>query len=161
MEKWRIHVQEAMTQVHFAKRSYAAFREAESRKAVVDIFFHLHHFVGHATSVERILDAQPGIVRRAILAGHIDLSGVEFTPFRRLRNHLEHFDERVDRWIAENDGHTFFDMNVVTGTIRFLNKAFLRALDGEVFKFHGEDYDMQQLHTLVLEIERRLISTCS
>jgi hypothetical protein len=148
-----VYVQEAMTQVEFAKRSYAAFREAKSRGAVVDIFFHLHHFVGHATSIDRILAPQPDTDRDAVLAGRIDLSGIDFKAFRRLRNHLEHFDERLDRWVADYDGHAFFDMNVVTGARGFPRKAFLRALDGDVFKFHGEDYDMQELYAAVLEIE--------
>jgi hypothetical protein len=161
MEKWQVYVQEAMTQAEFAKRSYAAFRDAESREAIVDIFFHLHHFVAHATSIDRILAPQPGTSRAEVLAGRIDLSGVDFKPFRRLRNHLEHFDERLDRWVAEYDGHAFFDMNVVTGTRGFPRKAFLRALDGDVFKFHGEDYNMQELYAAILEIERRLTSASS
>lgn len=161
MDKWQVYVQEAMTQAVFAKRSYAAFRDAESLEAIVDIFFHLHHFVAHATSIEHILSPQPGTDRAAVLAGRIDLSGVDFKPFRRLRNHLEHFDERLDRWVAEYDDHAFFDMNVVTGARGFPRKAFLRALDGDVFKFYGEDYNMRELYAAILEIERRLTSACS
>ena len=86
------------------------------------------------------------------------MSGVDLKPFRRLRNHLEHFDERLDRWVADYDGHAFFDMNVVTGARGFPKKAFLRALDGDTFKFHGEGYDMQELYAAVIEVERRLIS---
>jgi hypothetical protein len=161
VEKWRVYVQEATTQVEFAKRAYAAFREAESRAAVVEIFFHLQHFVAHATSVDRILDAKPGTERHTILAGRVDLSGLDLKPFRRLRNHLEHFDERLDRWVAEYDGHALFDMNVVTGARGFPRKAFLRALDGDVFRFHGEDYHMRELYGAILEIEGRLTSACS
>jgi hypothetical protein len=40
-------------------------------------------------------------------------------------------------------------MNIVTGTKGFPNKAFLRALDGDVFKFHGEDYPLVPLHLSV------------
>ena len=77
-------------------------------------------------------------------------------PFRRLRNHLEHFDERLDRWLREFDGHAFFDMNIMTGAKGFPERAFLRALDGEVFRFLGEDYNMTELYHTVLEIDRRL-----
>jgi hypothetical protein len=159
MEKWRVYLQEAQTQVEFAKRSYAAFQAAESESAVVDVFFHLHHFVVHATNINRILDTRPGMERHEIVSSHIDLSGIDLKPFRRLRNHLEHFDERLDRWVREYDGHTFFDMNIVTGARGFPQKAFLRALDGDTFKFHGEDYSMTDLYMAIVEIERRLIQS--
>lgn len=161
MEKSQVYLKEAETQIEFAKRSYSAFRNAEAENAVVDVFFHLHHFVIHASSLDRILDTKTGTERHMILIGHVDLSGIDLKPFRRLRNHLEHFDERLDRWVREYDGHTLFDMNIVTGAKGFPEKAFLRALDGDTFKFHGEDYNMTELHTTILEIDRRLTDRSS
>ena len=46
VKKYEIYLQEAKTQVEFAKRSFAAFREAERSSSVSDVFFHLHHFRG-------------------------------------------------------------------------------------------------------------------
>ncbi|HVO67764.1 MAG TPA: hypothetical protein VMT12_14905 [Syntrophales bacterium] len=156
MEKWQVYLREAETQIDFAKRSYAAFRSAEASGVVEDVFFCLHHFVIHATNIDKILDTKPETERHGILSGHIDLSGINLKPFRRLCNHLEHFDERLDRWVREYDGHAFFDMNIVTGARGLPKKAFLRALDGDAFKFHGEDYNMTELYDSILEIERRL-----
>jgi len=161
MNKWDIYLQEARTQAEFARRSYVAFRDAERASSVIDVFFHLHHFLVHATNIDRILDTKPGTERHAILAGHLDLSGVDPKPFRRLRNHLEHFDERLDRWVQDFEGHTFFDMNIITGAKGFPEKAFLRALDGDTFKFHGEFYNMTELYSAVGEIDRRLTTACS
>ena len=161
MKKHEIYLQEAQTQAEFAKRSYAAFREAERKSAVVDVFFHLRHFLMHAANIDRILDTKPGSERHSILAGHLDLSGIDLKPFRRLRNHLEHFDERLDRWVRDFDGHPLFDMNIVTGTKGFPSKAFLRALDGDTFKFYGENYSMTKLHSAVVEIDSRLSAACT
>lgn len=160
MNKWDIYIQEAKTQAEFAKRSYAAFRTAEKASLVVEVFFHLHHFLVHATNIDRILDTRPGSERHAILDGHLDLSGVDIKPFRRLRNHLEHFDERLDLWVRDFEGHAFFDMNIITGAKGFPEKAFLRALDGDTFKFHGESYNMNELYSAVVEIDRRLTTAC-
>jgi hypothetical protein len=157
MEKWQVYLHEAHTQMEFAKRAYAAFRNAEAVDSVIDVFFHLHHFVVHATNIDKILDTKPDMERHKILTGHVDLSGIDLKPFRRLRNHLEHFDERLDRWVQEYDGHAFFDMNIVTEAKGFPDKAYLRALDGDTFKFHGETYSMTELYDAILEIERRLI----
>jgi hypothetical protein len=84
------------------------------------------------------------------------ISGIELKHFRKLPNHLEHFDERLDRWVKEFDGHSFFDMNIMTGTKGFPDRAYLRSLDGEIFKFFGENYNMTELYNAVLEIDRRL-----
>ena len=114
----------------------------------------------HATNIDRLLDAKQRPERRLIISGHVDLLDVDLKPFRRLHNHLEHLDERLDQWVREYDGHPFFDMNIVTGTRGFPRKAFLRALDGNMFKFYGEDYDMIELHAAILEIEQRLSGAC-
>lgn len=156
MEKWQVYLQETGTQIKFAKRSYAAFQSAKASDTLVGVSQHLHHFVVHAANIDKILDTKPGTDRQNILAGHIDLTGIDLKPFRRLRNHLEHFDERLDRWVKGYDGHAFFDMNIVTGAKGFPKKEFLRALDGDTFKFHGEDYDMAELYASILEIEHRL-----
>lgn len=50
MNKWDFYIREAKTQAEFAKRSYAAFRQAEEADSVVEAFFHLHHFLVHATN---------------------------------------------------------------------------------------------------------------
>ena len=92
------------------------------------------------------------------LANRVDVSGIDLKPIRRLRNHMEHFDERLDMWVANYDGHPFFDMNIVTGAKGFPAKAFLRALDGDTFKFHGEDYPLNLLRQMVEDLRIRLDS---
>lgn len=157
MDKWQVYIQEAQTQIEFAKLSWAAFLELEGQKGtVLDIFLHLQHFLTHAAIVDKILDPNKGSERNRVLADHVDLSSIGLKPFRKLRNHLEHFDERLDRWISEYDGKPFFDMNLVTGTKGFPQKAYLRALDGHTYKFHGEDYDLDYLYAALLSISERL-----
>jgi hypothetical protein len=71
---------------------------------------------------------------------------------------MEHFDEQLDMWVANYDGQPFFHMNIVTGAKGFPAKAFLRALDGETFKFHGEDYPLNFLRLMVEDLRIRLDS---
>jgi hypothetical protein len=161
MDKWQIYTREAYTQIEFAERAWAAFIDAEKRRVVIEIFFHLQHFLSHAAMVDKILDSNKESVRGKMLMGYIDLTGIDLKPFRRLRNHLEHFDERLDKWVSGYDGYPFFDMNLVTGTRGFPEKAFLRALDSHTFKFHGESYGLDQLHKELLEIKLRLMARSS
>ena len=157
MDKWQVYIMEAQTQIKFAMFSWASFLELErSEDTVLDIFLHLQHFLTHAAIVDKILDPVKGSVRYRVLAGYVDLSSIDLKQFRRLRNHLEHFDERLDRWVSEYDGKPFFDMNLVTGTKGFPKKAYIRALDGHTYKFHGEDYNLDKLYTALVTINERL-----
>ncbi len=156
MDTWEIYVQEARTQIDFAERSWVAFLDAEKRSSVEEIFLSLQHFLGHAAIVHRILCPRESSKREQVLSSRLDLCGIDIEPFRKLRNHLEHFDERLDKWVAKYQGEPFFDMNIVTETRGFPKVAFLRALDGHIYKFHGEDYDLEQLHRALLTIRQRL-----
>jgi hypothetical protein len=155
MEKWRVYVREALTQTEFAQRCLAEFEHALASDDVASVF-NLHHFIVHVANVDKLLDPKPGSQRASLLAGHIDLSDVDLKTFRRLRNHLEHFDERLDMWVSNYDGNAFFDMNIITGAKRFPTKAFLRALDGDSFKFHGEEYPLRTLRDAVETLHSRL-----
>ena len=156
MEKWKIYIREALTQLEYAGQCSRDFEAAKSRNDTRGVFFHLHHFIVHIANVDKLLDPKAGSPRAGYLASRIDLDGIDLKSTRRLRNHLEHFDERLDMWIENYDGLTFFDMNIVTGAKGFPSKAFLRALDGDTFKFHGEDYPLAQLQRTVNELYARL-----
>ncbi len=55
MEKWRIYLQEARTQIRFALRSYSEFERARDAGDVETVFYSLHHFIVHVANVDRIL----------------------------------------------------------------------------------------------------------
>lgn len=145
MEKWCIYFQEALSQIAFAKHSYLEFEEALAENDTLKVFYRLHHFIVHVTNVDKLLDAKPDSIRAKIFGCHLDTVDVDLKLIRRLRNHLEHFDERLDVWVTNYDGHTFFDMNIVTGAKGFPEKAFLRALDGFIFKFYGESFPLKSM----------------
>lgn len=156
MDKLYIYVREALTQIEFARKCFAEFERALLSDDLDNIFFNLHHFIVHVANLDKLLTPKPGTERSVLFAGHINISDIDLKPFRRLRNHLEHFDERLDTWVANYDGHAFFDMNIVTGAKGFPQKAFLRALDGDVFKFQGEDYPLQPLREAMEKLHKRL-----
>ncbi|HEY3854312.1 MAG TPA: hypothetical protein VGO67_07980 [Verrucomicrobiae bacterium] len=149
MDNWRIYIREALTQLEFAKRSFTEFQNARASGDAPSVFYNLHHFILHVANVDKLLDPKPNSPRASLLAAHANLSEVDLKSFRRLRNHLEHFDERLDKWVADFDRNAFFDMNIITGAKGFPTKAFLRALDGDVFKFYGEDYPLHELQKSV------------
>jgi len=156
MDAATIYLREADHQVQYAKTCFADYKAAEAIQDIPKIFFHVHHFVVHIANIDKLLDPKPSNPRKEVLQNFIDLTKLDVKLFRRLRNHLEHFDERLDDWVKNYHGHPFFDMNLVTGTKGFPDKAFLRALDGSVFKFHGESYELNTLYQQLLEIEKQI-----
>ncbi len=71
-----------------------------------------------------------------------------------MRNHFEHYDERLDDWWKTSEAHNHADMNI--GTITGLDpKDSFRALDPKTMEaiFWGERFD---LRSIVAEAERIL-----
>jgi len=160
VEKWRLYLREAICQLEYAKRSYSEFQKAKELNDTFSVFYNLHHFIIHVTNVDKLFDSKAGTNRKAILKSFSKLPELDLKPIRKLRNHLEHFDERLDAWVLNHDGQTFFDNNIVTGAKGFPEKAFLRALDGDVYKFYGESFQlipifeaMEKLHVQLVQID--------
>ncbi|MDO8962469.1 MAG: hypothetical protein Q8R74_12145 [Methylophilus sp.] len=157
MDSWRIYLQEALSQLDFAKRSYTEFEQALSENDTISVFYRLHHFIVHVANLDKLLDTDINSTRNKLINGRIDLSNIDLKSIRRLRNHLEHFDERLDKWVSKHDGSAFFDMNVVTNASGFPKNIFLRALDGYTFKFYGEDYQLVEIHESLIVLEAKLL----
>lgn len=157
MDAETIYLNEAEHQIQYAKICFANYKTAAAVKDIPQMFFHVHHFVVHIANIDKLLDPKSSNPRRNILQDSIDLRTLDLKQFRRLRNHLEHFDERLDDWVKNYSGHAFFDMNLVTGTKGFPDRAFLRALDGSIFKFHGDSYDLDALYQQLLDIEKQIV----
>lgn len=153
MEKGRFYIQEALCQLDFAEQSYASFLKALETNNVRSVFYHLHHFIVHVSNIDKLVDAKEGSERAKILNGQIDLTGIDLKPIRRLRNHLEHFDERLDNWVTKHYGDAFFDMNIATGAKGFPWEISLRGLDGETYKFYGEDFALPSVVEAIRKLE--------
>lgn len=145
MDKSQVYFGEIEKQVAFSLRAFDEFVGALGSRDTFSIFYHVHHFLIHTTNIDKLLDVEGTSERGCALASIFPERSINLKPFRRLRNHLEHFDERLDAWIKHHDGHPFFDTNIITGTKGFPKKAFLRAIDGHVFRFLGEEYDLDEL----------------
>lgn len=156
MEKWTIYVDEARTQIRFAVLAHDRFLTARAASNTEEIFSSLHQFFVHVACVDRLLVIRPNTRRALILDGRIDLQGINLKTARRMRNHLEHYDERLDKWIEKHEGHAFFDMNITTGSSGFPYHNALRALDGDTLYFMGETYSISELRDLLTKLDSRL-----
>ena len=79
---------------------------------------------------------------------------------RALRNHFEHFDERLEEWIERDPNRIFVDMNVgprtmIGGLDR--SQSFLRNFDNTraTATFWDEEYPLQPVVDAVVELAER------
>ena len=158
MNKLRIYVNEIEGQIKYAKRCFLDFEVSLEKNDIHSVFFHLHHFTVHVANVDKLLSSKPNSNRARIYGNHINLNEINFKPFRKLRDLLEHFDERLDRWVEKCDGHVFFDNNIITGGKGFPDKGFLRALDGYTYKFNSENFELKPLIQTLNSLENILNS---
>jgi hypothetical protein len=80
---------------------------------------------------------------------------------RNFRNHLEHFDERLQMWAIESKHHNFVDSNI--GPIEGCDKEdYLRNFDPDkrIFTFKGNEYSLipvieavKTLHNKIIELQ--------
>jgi hypothetical protein len=54
----------------------------------------------HVSAADKLLDVSSKPKRAAILGGVLNLHGLDMKSAREARNHLEHFDERLDKRIS-------------------------------------------------------------
>ena len=67
MEKWKVYIREALTQLEYAGQSSRDFEAAKSRNHTRGVFLHLHHFIVHIANVDKLLDPKAGGPRAGYL----------------------------------------------------------------------------------------------
>lgn len=147
-----IYLREIGTQLRFAIFCYKNYLIAKNVADSEAVFLHTHHFLVHIANVDKLIDKLiiPSNSINAKLASQIiDFSDIELKLYRTARNHLEHFEERLDAWLYLYAGSPFFDCNLVdSGTKDFPENRALRAIqsDEDLFMILGERFDLGVLY---------------
>lgn len=169
MDKYllRLYVSEIKLQCEFAMYAYEKMLEAIKRGDVFNSFFHAHAFLDHVANVSKIIwpKSPDGSLRdpdrtRAILnaLGIKELQPAEFKIIekRTLRNHLEHFDDRLRDWYEESKRHNFVDMNIIPkSAIRGIEPVdFFRNIDPNtlIFYFQGKEYNLNEICQKIVKL---------
>jgi hypothetical protein len=158
VKKTDFYIQEAIAQAEYALVAYSEYQSALLASNTKLVFYHLHHFVLHVTNIDKILFPVKNNFRASVLKDIQEQTKIEIPSIRKLRNHLEHFDERLDTYVKNYMGQPFLDCNIVTGTRGFPDKDFLRAIDGNgnIYKFYGENFNLTEIQTCLLPLIKLL-----
>lgn len=157
-----LFLQEVGTQLRFAAMCYENYLTEKNEADTEMTFFHIHHFLVHTANVDkllcRLLDPPTGLI--AELAHRtIDLNDIDLKSFRAARNHLEHFDERLDAWFYVYAGSPLLDMVLAdAGTSGLPEERCLRVLrtDEDLLAILGESFDLGDLYRQVCLLAGRI-----
>ncbi len=174
----RPYVQEVFNQTRFSLYAWNALQSVLStikseRKTqnIPGAFWLIHSFLTHAAMVSKIVKPSLNFSRnrskderrlselRATQIG--DLLGVNSTSpvlQRAMRDHLEHFDERLDHWNVESEHHNSLDMSFISGGggVGFATSDHFRVLDPETltFRFRDDEFELRIVADEMLRIQQ-------
>jgi len=141
------YIQEAITQAQYGILSFSSFENALALGDTSLVFYHIHHFVIHVTNIHKLcFPEKTNEFRKKILLDIQNSIDIDIKPIRDLRNHLEHFDERMDKYVKNYKGQPYFDNNIITGCKGFPKNNCLRVLDGYKYIFYGEEFDIKYIY---------------
>jgi hypothetical protein len=145
----------------------------KARFSSSEVFRGIHSFLTHASNVSRIL--WPGTIpkkklnedddqyhkrisktKRAVLRANelrdeLGLPKEHVLKSRKLRNHLEHFDDRIDDWEEHSKNKNFAQdiigpPNAIVGIAETDRMRWFNPSDG-TFHFRGEKFSIQDIVT--------------
>jgi hypothetical protein len=147
-----------------AAQDYDAWRARSELTASTDlgpVWFGIQSMVTAAANISKALWGQGGKLaeQRKVLRDSIGVD--ESSPLNdlRMRNHFEHFDERLDRWWQESERHNYSDANVgpaaVVETIPGDGIDVFRRFDPETgeLRFWGDTVDLSAIPAEVRRIQ--------
>lgn len=148
-------IREIWTQAHFAEIAYSHIdpKAANGNDAV---FSSIHSFLSHCAMVSKMLSANYDTATPRTIE---DVLGVRSTTIHTkiFRNHLEHYDERLRRWIGQHGiGIMIGDYNIgPKSAIQIPNLVFVRHYDPttSTFTFVNDDFDLNALFAEVQKIK--------
>ena len=172
----KAYLRELLIQSDYARTSLERMNEILTGERTPALFFReAQGFLSHAAAISRILWPPRAKDTRAKDRGKHLLAVLRVPDnhplrTRTLRDHLEHFDERLDQWCQETTHGGIIDLCIGPASLFVKGAAvgrgdFLRVYepDRKVFTFRGDEFNIQELatgvdgiHTATVKRMRRL-----
>jgi len=146
-------VMEISTQANFAALAYANVdMKADLSNDIV--FSSIHSFLSHCAMISKMLKAES--VGRSI-GEVLGIPAGSMIHERRFRNHLEHYDKRLQTWIRDFGLNRLIGLNNIGPKRRVAvrNAVLIRHYDPEtsVFTFIDTDFDLSAMYDEAINIK--------
>ncbi|MDW0180132.1 MAG: hypothetical protein QOA14_01510 [Nitrososphaeraceae archaeon] len=148
---------ELKNQCNFAIQGYNDFVSAYNNRSSDRMWSSLELFLIAAAKISIIFwTSDPKYAKRGEeLRKHLSVNDTVAFKTRAPRNHLEHFDERLDDWYVSYSHHNLMDRVVfpettfATGNFDYLRAFFTRRF---VFRFLNNEYEIKPISDSIVEL---------
>lgn len=169
----QIYLEQAKQECERCFQSIQVMNAIMQQKIEGDFFQHALDLIHHAAAVSRIFwppggrnkqNSKRAHRRGQVLRDMLQLLSGHAVQNRALRDHFEHFDERLDDW-AENSRnrniihHLFGPRSAVSGDA-IQDSDIIHHFDPatKIFAFRGEHYNIQELAAGIDDIYKRAVA---
>lgn len=154
-----IFIKEINTQARFA---LFAFNNIQFSKSNLNIemgnhhepYFFIHNFLSHSANISKILWPDPRQeklkLRGETLRNELEMQNNSYIKRRRFRNHLEHYDERIDNWYDNSNQKSMVDFYTIdnkSAIVGLNDEDYFRGFNPSemILYFHGQEYRLMDL----------------
>jgi len=150
-----LSVIEISMQARFADIAFGHI-DPKARAGVDLVFSSIHSFLSHCTMISKMLKGRDRAGAFQTIGQALGIPLTSVIHQRAMRNHLEHYDERLQAWIQKFGPEVNIGINNIgpRSAIQGLNMIFVSHYDPAttIFTFVNEDYDLSMLHSEAMEI---------
>jgi len=165
----RTYLGEFLKQSSFALQAMEYLRDSQRKGNVLSIFFSAHSFLIHVANISKLLSPPPSTVRKYPESKDVSrqlremfcIAKTSLLLDRTLRNHLEHFDERIyEMFRVKDEGIGYMDTNIGSlNKIKGMHRVYLmRHYDTEssTYIFQNERYNLNNLENEVAQLKEEI-----
>lgn len=150
-------IREVWTQSHFAQIAYGHI-DPKASSGTDLVFSSIHSFLSHSAMVSKMLLAKSDDLSSKTIGDILTIPATSIVHYRKFRNHLEHYDERLKKWITKAAmGRSIGTYNVgPKSMIGIPNMIFVSHYDptNDTFTFVDEDFNLGELNMEIGRINR-------
>ena len=149
-------IREIWTQAHFAEIAYSHI-DPKAISGNDAVFSSIHSFLSHCAMVSKMLKATDDGIPSKYIGDLLGIQNTSLIHQRVFRNHLEHYGERLKRWIEQ------YGVNIMIGTYNIGPKSafqinsmvFVSHYDPhtQIFTFVNDDFDIGAMFNEVHRIK--------
>lgn len=152
----RVFQDQVWTQTRYFLIAWTQHEEALRRNDLLLVWYCVENMLNATANIAKALWGSGGKRNDPRQRLRESLGIADASPLRitTMRNHFQHFDERIDRWWKQSTQHNYVDMNIgfsVQGVdARDVFRTYFPQT-GEV-RFGGETFDLRAIHTELLNL---------
>ena len=151
-------------QCDYVNRATSALRDSLIKDDAPGVFFSLQNLLVSAANIGKLLwgSGVTNASQRLRLREQLNIPENSILHEMKMRNHYEHFDERIERWAKQSVSGHFLDHNVMS--IMGVDEPVIdwfRVYDPhrEILSFWGDTFDLGKLLEAVADLEAQLETT--